>query len=151
MIIRRTNCQKNKEITYDTVVVGGGIAGVSAAASAAKNGSKTLLIESATFLGGVVTMGPLEALMTQYDADRKVIGGIADELLELIKAQDRQAENVDDTTGYCNKIIPYQSECMKYAMLCLLDKYQVDLMMETMLVEANVKNQVLVSIEIQTK
>ena len=53
MIIRRTNCQKNKEITYDTVVVGGGIAGVSAAASAAKNGSKTLLIESATFLGGV--------------------------------------------------------------------------------------------------
>ena len=61
MIIRRTNCQKNKEITYDTVVVGGGIAGVSAAASAAKNGSKTLLIESATFLGGVVTMGPLEA------------------------------------------------------------------------------------------
>ena len=56
MIIRRTNCQKNKEITYDTVVVGGGIAGVSAAASAAKNGSKTLLIESATFLGGVVTM-----------------------------------------------------------------------------------------------
>ena len=23
MIIRRTNCQKNKEITYDTVVVGG--------------------------------------------------------------------------------------------------------------------------------
>lgn len=151
MIIRRTNCQKNKEITYDTVVVGGGIAGVSAAASAAKNGSKTLLIESATFLGGVVTMGPLEALMTQYDADRKVIGGIADELLELIKAQDRQAENVDDTTGYCNKIIPYQSECMKYAMLCLLDKYQVDLMMETMLVEANTKNQVLVSIEIQTK
>ena len=151
MIIRRTNCQKNKEITYDTVVVGGGIAGVSAAASAAKNGSKTLLIESATFLGGVVTMGPLEALMTQYDADRKVIGGIADELLELIKAQDRQAENVVDTTGYCNKIIPYQSECMKYAMLCLLDKYQVDLMMETMLVEANVKNQVLVSIEIQTK
>lgn len=139
MIIRRTNCQKNKEITYDTVVVGGGIAGVSAAASAAKNGSKTLLIESATFLGGVVTMGPLEALMTQYDADRKVIGGIADELLELIKAQDRQAENVDDTTGYCNKIIPYQSECMKYAMLRLLDKYQVDLMMETMLVEANVK------------
>ena len=112
MIIRRTNCQKNKEITYDTVVVGGGIAGVSAAASAAKNGSKTLLIESATFLGGVVTMGPLEALMTQYDADRKVIGGIADELLELIKAQDRQAENVDDTTVYCNKIIPYQSECM---------------------------------------
>lgn len=35
MIIRRTNCQKNKEITYDTVVVVEA-AGVSAAASAAK-------------------------------------------------------------------------------------------------------------------
>ena len=46
---------------YDTVVVGGGIAGVSAAASAAKNGSKTLIIESATFLGGFVTMVTLES------------------------------------------------------------------------------------------
>ena len=151
MIIRRTEQQKKKTVIYDTVVVGGGIAGVCAAAAAAKNGSKTLLIESSTFLGGVVTMGPLEALMTQYDTERKVIGGMADELLEFIRKQDAQAGNVDDTTGYCNKIIPYQSESVKYAMLCMLNKYQVDFLLETTLVDAYVEDQVLVGIEVQTK
>lgn len=114
MIIRRMAQQEKKTVTYDTVVVGGGIAGVCAAAATAKNGSKTLLIESSTFLGGVVTMGPLEALMTQYDTERKVIGGMADELLGFIREQDQQSGNVDDTTGYCNKIIPYQSENVKF-------------------------------------
>lgn len=151
MIIRRTEQQEKKNVTYDTVVVGGGIAGVCAAAAAAKNGSKTLLIESSTFLGGVVTMGPLEALMTQYDTERKVIGGMANELLEFIREQDQQSGNVDDTTGYCNKIIPYQSESVKYAMLCMLNKYRVDFLLETTLVDTYVEDQVLVGIEVQTK
>ena len=39
---------------FDVVVCGGGIAGVCAAVSAAKNGAKTLLIESLSSLGGRV-------------------------------------------------------------------------------------------------
>ena len=61
---------------YDVVVAGGGIAGVMAAAAAAKTGAKTLLVEASTFLGGVVTMGPLEALMTPEDSRGTVIAGI---------------------------------------------------------------------------
>ena len=43
--------------SYDVVVVGGGVAGVSAAVSAARSGMKTLLMEKFTVLGGLATVG----------------------------------------------------------------------------------------------
>ena len=50
---RKTPILKN----YDTVVVGGGIAGISAALAAARNGAKTLLVEREFLLGGLATLG----------------------------------------------------------------------------------------------
>ena len=43
--------------SYDVVVVGGGIAGVAAAVSAARKGAKTLLLEKQIALGGLATVG----------------------------------------------------------------------------------------------
>ena len=43
--------------SYDVVVVGGGMAGVGAALAAAGEGSKTLIIENTSALGGIATMG----------------------------------------------------------------------------------------------
>jgi flavin-dependent dehydrogenase len=45
--------------TYDVIVAGGGIAGVTAAIAAAREGAKTLLLEGGSFLGGIVTAGRL--------------------------------------------------------------------------------------------
>jgi len=42
---------------YDVVVVGGGMAGVGAAVSAAKHGAKTIVIENTSALGGIATNG----------------------------------------------------------------------------------------------
>ena len=42
------------EQKYDTIVVGGGIAGLTAAAYVARSGQKTLLIEKNRELGGLV-------------------------------------------------------------------------------------------------
>ena len=42
---------------YDVIVVGGGIAGVAAAVSAARNGARTALIEPRNFVGGNAAMG----------------------------------------------------------------------------------------------
>ena len=51
--IRETLC-------FDTVVVGGGTAGVFAAISAARMGAKTLLLEKNARLGGTVTAGGVD-------------------------------------------------------------------------------------------
>jgi hypothetical protein len=47
---------------YDVVVAGGGCAGVVAALAAARNGAKTLLIERAGYLGGMLTGGLVHSL-----------------------------------------------------------------------------------------
>ena len=41
----------------DIIVVGGGLAGVAAAVSAARNGSKVILLEKSIILGGLATLG----------------------------------------------------------------------------------------------
>lgn len=118
-------------LSYDVVVAGGGIAGVFAAVAAAKTGAKTLLVEASTFLGGVVTMGPLEALMTPEDSRGTVIAGLSGEFLELLREMDPGAVLVEDTTGYCASILPYDPECMKLALWEFLHRYQVDVLTET--------------------
>lgn len=70
--------------TADVCVAGGGIAGISAALAAARQGAEVLLIESGCTLGGLATLG----LITVYEPlcdgfGNQVIFGIAEELLRL--------------------------------------------------------------------
>lgn len=67
---------------YDVVVVGGGVAGCSAALASVRSGMKTLLIEKQTILGGLATSGHVVIYLPLDDGyGRQVIGGIAEELL----------------------------------------------------------------------
>ena len=72
---------ENKK-AYDVIVVGGGISGVSAAVSAARNGASTLLIEKQINLGGLATMGLISWYEPLCDGNQ-VIYGIAEELIKL--------------------------------------------------------------------
>jgi hypothetical protein len=73
---------------YDVVVLGGGPAGIAAAASAASHGRKTLLIERYGFLGGMGTAAGVTnfcGLHANVHGDiRQVVHGVADELLARI-------------------------------------------------------------------
>lgn len=92
---------------YDVVVCGGGTAGCVAALAAARNGAKTLLIESSSSLGGMMTEGNAgltkfiqhartgeihrEIMQEFKEAPKKVLttGGIALELVhKLIERKD---------------------------------------------------------------
>ena len=72
----------------DVVVAGGGIAGISAALAAARNGAKVLLIEKQCILGGLATAGLVTIYLPLCDGrGNQMSYGIAEELFHLSISQ----------------------------------------------------------------
>ena len=69
---------------YDVIVVGGGVAGVAASVSAAREGAKVLLLEKQVNLGGLATSGLISWYEPLCDSQgNQVVFGIAEELIKL--------------------------------------------------------------------
>ena len=69
---------------YDVIVVGGGIAGIAASLSAARENKSVLLIESSFQLGGLATSGLISIYLPLDDGNGNQIGfGICEELIKL--------------------------------------------------------------------
>ena len=83
---------------YDVVVLGGGIAGVSAALAASRNGAKTLLLEREFALGGLATLGLIAIYLPLCDGNgHQVSFGIPEELLKLsVKYGKENVNNLQD-------------------------------------------------------
>lgn len=77
---------------YDVVVIGGGPAGILAAAAAVDSGARCLLVERYGFLGGMGTAAGVTNFCglhaNVHGEHRRVVHGIADELLERMRALD---------------------------------------------------------------
>lgn len=68
----------------DVLVAGGGVAGIAAALSAARNGSKVILVEKQCGLGGLATLGLITIYLALCDGyGNQVIYGLGEELLKL--------------------------------------------------------------------
>jgi len=80
---------------FDTAVCGGGIAGVCAAVTAARNGANVILVERSGCLGGTMTEGFIPNML---DALNK--GGIVKEIWDFLNAHDmtcaRRGPRVDE-------------------------------------------------------
>ncbi len=72
-----------RTLATDVLVCGGGCAGLTAALAAARSGAKTLLVERAGFVGGIITAVGLPFFdgIAHVKDNRVVVGGIAMELL----------------------------------------------------------------------
>ena len=70
---------------YDVIVCGGGPSGCTAAAAAAREGAKTLLIESSGMLGGMGTKGMVNAWTPVTDKIRIIYGGLAEKIVRDLK------------------------------------------------------------------
>ena len=96
---------KNTETNtnYDVAVCGGGIAGISAALAAAREGKKVILFEKQFMLGGLGTAGLVTIYLPLCDGyGHQVSFGIAEELLKLsvtYGAEARYPENWLDGEG----------------------------------------------------
>ena len=73
-----------KTVSYDIAVAGGGVAGVAAAVEATRCGKKVVLIEKATQLGGLATIGLINFFVPMCNGRGvQIIKGMADEFLRL--------------------------------------------------------------------
>ncbi|MBO5213590.1 MAG: FAD-dependent oxidoreductase [Clostridia bacterium] len=92
-----------EEKNYDVAVCGGGVAGISAALAAAREGKKVALFEKQYMLGGLGTAGLVTIYLPLCDGfGRQVSFGIAEELLKLsvrYGAEDKYPENWLDGIG----------------------------------------------------
>lgn len=79
----------NKEVDvssgWDVIVVGGGPAGCTAAAAAARQGAKTLLIEATGALGGMGTSGMVPAWCPFSDKEKIIYRGLAEKVFTACK------------------------------------------------------------------
>ncbi len=66
---------------YDTVIIGGGSAGVCAAAQSARAGASTLLVEKSGMLGGTTTLGGVNFPGLFHAWGRQIIAGIGWEIV----------------------------------------------------------------------
>lgn len=81
MNVERTIIHKGQ---YDVIVIGGGIAGVSAAVAAAREGVTALIIEKSVNLGGLATGGLISWYEPLCDGrGKQVMTGLAEELIKL--------------------------------------------------------------------
>jgi len=72
--------------SWDVIVVGGGPSGCTAAASAAREGAKTLLVESTSSLGGMGTNALVPAWTPFSDKDTIIYRGMAERVFNECKA-----------------------------------------------------------------
>ena len=78
---------------YDTVVVGGGVAGIAAALSARRSGASVLLLEREYSLGGLATLGLVTIYLPICDGmGHQVSFSIAEELLRLSMSLGHEAK-----------------------------------------------------------
>lgn len=112
------------EYECDVLVVGGGVAGIAAAVSAARLGAAVILVESGGFLGGTATRGLVGPFMTCYDAkgENVIIRGFFSELVERMVADGgavsyRDCPGGDSHSGYRMSghigVTPFDSESLK--------------------------------------
>lgn len=101
---------------YDVIIVGGGVSGAVAGIACARQGVKTLIVEKMGFLGGMLTAGGVGPMMTFHAGDVQVVRGIADEVVENLKAIGGSPGHIVDTTGYTYTVTPFDAELLKHVL-----------------------------------
>lgn len=136
---------------YDVVVIGGGISGTLAAIAAGRQKANVLLIERYGFLGGCLTAASVGPMMTFHAGDKQIIRGLPDEVIERLKKKKGSLGHLFDTTTYTYTVTPFDAELMKITLEEMCLEANVDILYHTMFLDAQVKENKIVSVEVASK
>jgi hypothetical protein len=121
---------------HDVLVVGGGNAGCAAALAAARNGARTLLVERYGFLGGTATAAMVGPWMTFHDGRERIVGGIAQEIVERLTARGASPGHVHDASDYVATVTPFDPEAHKALLFEMMAEAGVDLLLHAYVLDA---------------
>jgi glycine/D-amino acid oxidase-like deaminating enzyme len=121
---------------YDVLVVGGGNAGCAAALAAARTGARTILVERYGFLGGTATAAMVGPWMTFHSGADRIVGGIAQEIVERLMALGGSPGHIHDSSDYVPTITPFDPEIHKALLFELMRESNVHLLLHALVVDA---------------
>ena len=121
---------------HDVLVVGGGNAGCAAALASARNGARTLLVERYGFLGGTATAAMVGPWMTFHDGRERIVGGIAQEIVERLAARGGSSGHIADASDYVATITPFDPEAHKALLFEMMGEARVDLLLHAYVLDA---------------
>src|ERR1700681_3929312 len=121
---------------YDVLVVGGGTAGCAAALAAARNGARVLLAERYGFLGGTATASMVGPWMTFHSGDDRIVGGIAQEIVERLVLRGGSPGHIHDASDYVPTITPFDPEIHKALLFEMMRESGVALLLHAWVVDA---------------
>ena len=120
----------------DVLVVGGGNAGCAAALAAARHGARTLLVERYGFLGGTATASMVGPWMTFHSGKDRIVGGIAQEMVERLVAKGASPGHIHDASDYVPTITPFDPEVHKALLFEMMQESGVDLLLHAYVLDA---------------
>jgi FAD dependent oxidoreductase len=121
---------------FDVLVVGGGNAGCAAALAAARSGARTMLVERYGFLGGTATAAMVGPWMTFHSGSDRIVGGIAQEIVERLIALGGSPGHIPDSSDYVPTITPFDPEIHKALLFDLMREANVRLLLHALVVDA---------------
>lgn len=114
--------------SWDVIVVGGGPAGSAAATSAAREGARTLLLESTSCLGGSGTSALVPAWTPFSDQEKIIYGGLAEKVFSASK------EGVAHIKDQDLDWVPIDAERLKRVYDDMVTQAGVTILFQTLLV-----------------
>src|ERR1700736_5233688 len=121
---------------YDVLVVGGGNAGCAAALAAARNGTRVLLAERYGFLGGTATASMVGPWMTFPSGEDRIVGGIAQEIVERLVVRGGSPGHIHDASDYVPTITPFDPEIHKALLFEMMRESGVALLLHAWFLDA---------------
>jgi len=124
---------------YDVLVLGGGNAGCAAALAAARHGARTMLIERYGFLGGTATASMVGPWMTFHSGSKRIVGGIAQEIVERLMETGASPGHIVDVSDYVPTITPFDPEAHKALLFEMMAESGVDLLLHAWFLRAELR------------